>query len=226
MSSHSGGPGTVYLQDLRSQIKYTQLRLDNKNRPWEHYLTLNENMTLYIFDELHLNRKASLHLPPHIPYLKVIVNKIIGDRTGLLHIHPNQTFQTEFKDAEYTITRTAANFKIDRDAVVVMATTVHIVGLGSVAFDWNGRLVNVQHLHIAYGRKILIGKYSHTAGIASDRFLFVDKPGTFRFSTLEYGSGTVIDYPPPMGVHFTVSLLVSKIFLCLSTYIPHQTCNK
>lgn len=194
-------------------MKYTQLRLDNKNRPWEHYITLNENLTSYKFDEIHLYRKSSIHLPPKTPHVKVVINKIIGDRTGLVHVHANQTFQIESKDAEYTITRTAANIKIDRDAVIIMATTVHIVGLGSVAFDWNGQLVNVQHLHIAYGRKTLIGRYSHTAGITSDRYLFVDPPGSFRFSTLEFGSGTVIDYPPPMGVHFSVSILVSILFL-------------
>ena len=204
------------MRDLRNQVEYTQLRLDNKNRPWAHYLTINESRTSYTFDELHLDRKASIHLPPNSPHLKVTVNKITGDRTGLIHIHANQTFQTEFRDAEYTITRTATNFKIDRDAVAVMATSVHIVGRGSVAFDWNGRLVNVQHLHIAHGRKTLIGKYSHTAGLTAGRYSFVDPPGSFRFSTLEFGSGTVIDYPPPMGVHFTVSLLVSTCFTFVS----------
>lgn len=91
-----------------------------------------------------------------------------------------------------------------------MATTVHIVGKGTVAFDWDGRLINVQHFHVAYGRKILINWHAHTAGIENGRYQFIDKDGSFTFSTVEFGSGTVINYPEPMGVHFTTGFLVFK----------------
>jgi len=89
-----------------------------------------------------------------------------------------------------------------------MATIVHIVGKGPVAFDWDGRLINVQHLRVAYGRKILINWHAHTAMFENNRYRRIDPDGTFTFSSLEYGSGTVINYPEPMGVHFKVGLLV------------------
>ena len=209
LTEYAGGPGTVYIRDTVNQYEHTVLRLDNKGRTWDHYVTLNESITSYVFDELHLVRKASVHLVPDGKAMSLTTHKIVGDRTGLLHIHGNQTLKAEYQDATYTITRTATNFKIDRGAFAMMATAVHIVGLGSVAFDWNGRLINVQHFHVAYGRKIHIGPYSHTAAFRNNRYQFIDELGTFSFSTLEFGSGTVIHYPPPMGVHFIVSLLVS-----------------
>jgi len=93
-----------------------------------------------------------------------------------------------------------------------MATTVHIVGLGPVAFDWDGRITNVQNLRVAHGRKVLINWHAHTAVFENNIYQVIDPDGSFTFSSLEYGSGTVIDYPEPMGVHFTVGLLVRMFF--------------
>lgn len=89
-----------------------------------------------------------------------------------------------------------------------MATTVHIVGRGTVAFDWDGRLINVQHLRVAHGRKIKVNWHAHTAVFENNKFQRIDPDGSFSFSSLEYGSGTIINYPEPMGVRFTVGLLV------------------
>ena len=216
-TQYAGGPGTVYLKDTRNQYVHTQLLLDNKYRTWEHYTTLDENRMSYTFDELRLVRKASIHVVPDGRHLNLTFHKVEGDRTGLIHVHANQTLKAEFLDAVYTITRTSANFKLDRDSNAIMATSVHVVGKGDVAFDWNGRLINVQHFYVAYGRKLKIGPYSHTAGIANRRYQFIDKMGTFHFSTLEFGSGSVIHYPPPMGVSFIVSLLVS--IACLTKLV-------
>lgn len=207
-TQYSGGPGTVFLKDARNQYAHTQLRLDNKGRTWDHCVTLNESLKSYTFDELYLARKAAIHLVPDGKPLNLTVHKVEGDRTGLIHVHENQTLKAEFLDAVYTITRTAANFKLDKGANAIMATSVHVVGQGEVAFEWNGRLIDVQHFHVAYGRTIKIGFYAHTAGTKAGKYRFIDGYGTFRFSTLEFGSGTLIHYPPPMGVHFIVSLLV------------------
>ena len=114
----------------------------------------------------------------------------------------------EVKDARITVSRTLANFKLDAGSEAIMPTVLHVVGTGSVAFDWNGRLTNVLHLHIAHKRKVLIGPKSHTSLIINSERLYVDGFGTFRMSTLEFGSGSTIAYPPPMGVKFTVGLLV------------------
>ena len=209
-TQYAGGPGTVYLKDARNQYAHTQLRIDNKGRTWDHYVTLNESLTSYTFDEIHLVRKASIHLVPDGSPLNLAVHKVEGDRTGLIHVHANQTLKAEFLDAVYTITRTHANFKLDKDSNAIMATSVHIVGLGDVAFDWNGRLINVQHFYVAYQRTIKIGFFAHTATTSAGKYRSIEDFGTFRFSTLEFGSGTVIHYPPPMGVRFIVSLLVCK----------------
>ena len=204
-----GGPGTVYIADVRKGYPHTQLRIDNANRGWSYYVTLDENATNYDFSEVHLHRSASLHVIEDNVQRNLTIHKVVGDRTGFIHVHRNQVLTSEARDARRTTSRTLANFKIDEGAEAIMPTVMHIVGLGSVAFDWNGRLTSVLYLHIAHKRKVLIGPMSHTSLIINNERLYIDSFGTFRMSVLEFGSGSVIAYPPPMGVRFTVGLLVS-----------------
>lgn len=104
-SLYSGGPGTVYIKDNRNGHLYSKLLIDNKNRPWDHYLTLNEKITSYEFDEVGLIGKASLHMEPSNGQLNLTTHKIVGDRTGLVHVHKGQTLMAEYKPTSYTLTR-------------------------------------------------------------------------------------------------------------------------
>lgn len=205
----SGGPGTVYIKELRNYIFHDRLMLDNKNRPFSHYVTLNESLDSYQFDEVHLTRKASLHMVNNGKLLNLTIHKIIGDRTGLVHVHKNQFLIAEVRDAKRTITRAQANFKLDVNSSAILSTVVHMIGQGATAFDWRGRLINVMHLHLAYGRRAKIGVEAHTGTIENNKFVSSETEGTFHFSTLEFSSKSQVDYPSPHGMHFTVGLLVS-----------------
>lgn len=102
---YSGGPGTVYIEDTRDGELYSKLLIDNNNRPWHHYMTLNEGVNSYVFDEVSLMRKASLHMLPDNKELNLTIHKIVGDRTGLVHVHRRQLLIAEYKPTSYTITR-------------------------------------------------------------------------------------------------------------------------
>ena len=210
LSRSSGGPGTVYIRELRNQVPHDRLVVDNKNRPFSHYVTLNETMNSYEFDEIHLTRKASLHMVDNGKQLNLTIHKILGDGTGLVHLHGNHLLTAEVKDARRTITRAQANFILDVHSSAIMSTVVHMIGQGAVAFDWRGRLINVMHLHLAYGRRAIIGVEAHTGTIENDRFVSSETEGTFHFTTLEFSSKSQVDYPSPHGMHFTVGLLVSE----------------
>ena len=214
-SLSSGGPGTVFIQDYRDQTPHDQLLVDNSNRPWSHYVTLNENQDSYEFDEVHLTNKASLHMVQNGKLLNLTIHKILGDGTGLLHMHAKQLLIAEVKDARRTITRAQTNFKLDFNSSAMMSTVVHMIGRGDPAFDWNGRLINVMHLHLSYGSKAVIGIEARTGTIQNGRFVSHETVGTFHFATLEFGSKSLVEYPTPHGIHFTVGLLVRRMRLSL-----------
>lgn len=217
LSRVSGGPGTVYIHELRRQFPYDQLLLDNNNRPLSHYITLNETKDSYEFDEVHLTQKASLHMIQNGKPLNLTIHKILGDGTGLVHVHANQLLTAEVKEVRRTITRAQANFKLDVDSSALMSTVVHMIGRGTVAFAWRGRLINVLHLHLAYGRKAIIGVEAHTGTIQNNRFISSETEGTFHFATLEFGSKSQVDYPSPHGLHFTAGLLVRNLLNVVSS---------
>ena len=106
LAVYSGGPGTVYLEDIRNDKPYSQLRIDNKNRPWSHFVTLDESrLKSYTFDEVHLFRNSSIHMIENGEYLNLTINKIVGDRTGLVHMHRKQLLKAEYKPTSFTLTR-------------------------------------------------------------------------------------------------------------------------
>lgn len=105
LTVYSGGPGTVYLEDIRNDKPYSQLRIDNQNRPWSHFVTLDENLKSYTFDEVHLFRNSSIHMIENGEYLNLTINKIVGDRTGLVHMHRKQLLKAEYKPTSFTLTR-------------------------------------------------------------------------------------------------------------------------
>lgn len=218
LSQESGGPGTVYIQEIPDQFPRDRLIINNRNRPFSHYVTLNESQDSYEFDEVHLKKKASLHIVNNGKQSNLTIHKILGDGTGLIHIHKNQVLIAEVKDARRTITRAQTNFRLDVNSSAIMSTVVHMIGQGLVAFHWQGRLINVMHLHLAYGRRAFIGVEAHTGTVENGRFVTSETEGTFHFSTLEFGSKSQVDYPSPHGMHFTVGLLVSNLPLLFLFY--------
>lgn len=211
LTRSSGGPGTVFIRDNRDHGSYDRLLVDNSDRPWSHYVTLNETQDSYEFDEVHLTRKASLHMVENGKPLNLTIHKILGDGTGLVHVHAKQILTAEVKDARRTISRAQTNFKLDFDSSAMMSTVVHVIGRGDLALDWNGRLINVLHLHLPSGRKAIIGIEARTGTIQNGQFISFETPGTFHFATLEFGSKSKVEYVSPHGMHFTVGLLVSKV---------------
>ena len=209
-ASH-GGPGSIFLHHLIEGYPYTKLFIDNQDRSWVHYFTLREDDTSdYYFNEIHMTNKASLHLLENNHHQKLVTPKLFGDLAGLVHIHKNQTHTYDVIEGEVTTMKLPVNLYLDPGGIAELATTVDVIGLGDPAFYWDGQLLGVRHLRVSPGRVVIIGADAHTALILDNEYVFLDDPGTFRFSSLEFGSQSAISIPPPLGATFTVGYLVSK----------------
>ncbi|XP_077861760.1 LOW QUALITY PROTEIN: uncharacterized protein LOC100369350 [Saccoglossus kowalevskii] len=206
-----GGPGSVYIQEIRNQVEYSVLKIDNNNRGWTQYYTLDESDTLdYEFDVIEIVREASLQTVNDTMKHSITIHTLNGDFTGLLHMHAKHTYYVDVIDAKTSTLKTQVNMRIDPEATAVLATTVDIRGKGDPALSWNGQMEGVRHLRIAHERKIEIGPYAHTSLMIDGSYVFRDEPGTFRFSSLEFGAESHVSFPPPMGIDFTVGYLDMK----------------
>ena len=206
-----GGPGSVYLNELIYGSPYDQLRIDNTNRKWSHYYTLDElDVFAYEFDEIHMTRGASLQMPTSdITHRNLKVQTLKGDLTGLLHMHGNHTYTIDVEVNAKTTIKAPVNIRIEPDAIAELASTVDIIGTGDPALHWNGQMLGVRDLRIAYGRRVEIADKAHTALIVDGEYEYIDDPGTFRFARLEFGAESEVEFPPPLGITFNVGFLVS-----------------
>ncbi|PIK61104.1 hypothetical protein BSL78_01929 [Apostichopus japonicus] len=206
-----GGPGSVYFHESRFGYPYHKLFIDNVDRSWDHYFTIDEpGERSEYFDEIHLTSSASLHLPNDGVPRQLTINKLYGDKTGLITVHGNQQYTIDHRENSKTTLKAPVNFKLEKNSTAFIATTFDIIGSGVPAFDWNGRLVGVQNLRIAPGREVLIRESAHTALIVDDNYEYIDVPGEFRFVHLEFGALTNVAFPPPLGVRFKVGFLDMK----------------
>ena len=130
-----GGPGSVYLQDVRYMRTHKQLLLDGGGATWDSYYILDEPLMVdYAFDELHLTHNASLQMKygDDVPR-NLTAGKIYGDKTGRIHLHSKQTGFLEKAATLQTTMKTPANIWIDEGAKAYMATLVYILARGETA---------------------------------------------------------------------------------------------
>ena len=213
-SASSGGPGTVYIQDVRFKLSYNQLHIDNQGQRWENYITLNENKTLYHFDELHMVRKASLRIIPdsnmgQISTLRIA--KLYGDRSGFLHLYRSHKAVIEVVEAQLTTTKTPVNVRVDNGAEAVMATTFYIVGDGAVALQCNGTLSGIRNMYITQKRVVKLQKGSRTSRGN-------EPPGTFMFSNVKLFSGSSVTMEDEIEMKIIVGFLNVKFHATLEAH--------
>ena len=213
-SASSGGPGTVYIQDIRFKLSYNQLHIDNQGQSWEKYITLNENKTLYHFDELHMVRKASLRILPdsNLGQISTLsIAKLYGDRSGLLHLYQSHKAVIEVVEAQLTTTKTPVNLRVDNGAEAVMATTVYIVGDGAVALQCNGTLSGIRNFYVTQTRVVKLQKGSKTS---RDN----EPPGTFKFSNVKLFSGSSVTMEDEIEMKIIVGFLNVKFHAALEAH--------
>ena len=213
-SGKPGGPGTVYIRDIRNKLPYNQLHIDNQGQEWANYVTLNESSIVYDFNEVYMYRKAAVRMievPTSNAPQELKISKLIGDQSGLMHIYNNQRAVIEVVEAQRTTTKTPVNIKIESGGEAVMATTVYIVGNGAVALDCNGTLSGILNLYVAQNRVVKLHRGADTS--RKD-----EEPGTFIFSNLKLFSGSSLTMEDELEMRMYVGFVNVKYGSSLSAH--------
>lgn len=192
-SEKSGGPGTVFIKEIRYKSTFTQLRIDNRGQGWKHYVTLNETTQSYTFNEIYIYNNASLRMLESDNDLSFDVRKVYGDKSGLLHVRKNQKAYLEVLHTQNSVTKTPINLKVESGGELVMAAKSYIVGTGSISLEVNGTLTQVQDLYVTQNKLVILHKGARTSK--------QNEPmGTFSFSNVKIYSGSsfIMRDEPPM----------------------------
>ena len=191
----------------RANDKYEQLHLDNKGNNWDHRYILDEgNQNHYYFDEIHLLQNASLEMKTGDSRNRTLVcNKLYGDRTGRIAL---QSGHEAFLEEYQTQTKLPTNIWINEGSKAFMSHLVYILGLGEIAFKWNGQIIYMRHLRIVPGRYIEIHSNAMTSYVKDDVYV-QGTPGTFEFASFTMGADAVLQLPSPMPLVLTAGILVS-----------------
>ena len=212
---HYGGPGMVFIHEIRDKLPYTQLWLNNLNRPYTHELVLDENnKTEYEFSELRLLKTATLRLAQRNIRSTLKVLKLVGDRTGLIKALAKHVVFLEASDTVHRVSKPASNLLIERDGEMVFGASVYIIGdgaplQGSSSLVSDGRMTHVTNIYITKATRVRLLMRAHTAAWYNGT-LVVAEPGSFVLSVLEIQDGGQLLLPHSRGMHCTIGLINMK----------------
>ena len=195
-----GGGGTVYLEETRNWQPYKQLRIFNDYHPWDLYTEIENNVTSdYEFNELHITGQAYLHLPGEAE-VRLVVHKIIGDGTGLLHARNHQHLTLEYQSNKRTAFTAAVTLKVDEDGEIRFPSTLYVYGNGVsmrhetlASLHLLGRITGVSHQLVTEGKSLYIGAAAHTASMLQDTYTSIESPGVFSMGQLDLKSKALLE---------------------------------
>jgi hypothetical protein len=216
--AQSASGGTVYLQDVRKSKVYKRLLLDNKNRSHDKYATIDKSFNNHYFDKVHLLNQASLHMANDNRHTVLDIYRVVGDGTGLLHMHANQKLFAEFRPNVRNAFLSGVNFIVDYNAEIILPSITYVYGKGvllsghpeSRSVSINGQLI--ADLIMGFETLLYFGDHAHTAGVdvaassaGSVTYSDIDVEGTITFGTLDLRSYSEIKYAPEDGVKLLVA---------------------
>lgn len=182
-------------------------------------VTIDEaGLSSYTFSEVQLWRRASIAMSPGKQRKNLIINKLVGDRTGLIDAHANHTIQLEASATVHSVSKPAVNLRIDKDSEMVLGASVYVIGDGAkglsqipgdVSISVNGRLTNVNYFFLT---KKLKARFSQNIQTAEKKngSLVVSEVGKFVLAVLELQDGTELLFDHASGVRSSIGKLHMK----------------
>lgn len=213
-----GGPGTIYITEVRSKRAFTQLIIDNIMNSVQNVVTIHEDgRNDFAFSEVQLWRRASISMSAGVSNKTLIIESLKGDRTGLIHALANHSIQLEASDTAHSVSKPPVNLRIDKGSEIFFGNSLYIIGdgakgLGQIPGDFSlsvdGRLTGITYLFLT---KKLKAKFSQNVQTAENRngTIVPSEVGKFTLAVLELQDGTELLFDHSSGMN----CLVGKIHM-------------
>ena len=199
--ANTGAAGTVYIKDVVKGFDRHRLLLNNLGGPTNRYATVEEgaDVTDFAFDEVEVLRQASLHFVTSVP-TSVDARVLRGDRTGLIHLHDQQTMTAEHEESRLKAFTSGMNFVVDEGGELIVPAYTYVYGDHSHAVRWFGRLTGVSLFVVGQDKSVYLGATAHTAYLQNGTYLYVDTPGNIKFGTLDLRGSSAMEFAPDVAM--------------------------
>lgn len=241
---NTAAAGTVYLEDVRKDVAYRRLMLDNAGRFVEKYSTIEEVFqSEFYFDELHLMNQATLHVRDTGTSIFVDIRLLAGDRNGLLHIHKNQRYIAEYEAGIRQAFTSGVNLIVDEGGEIILPSISYIYGVGirmtnypeTRSVQMYGRITGVANLILGFETLVYIGQNGHTAmlgeGSYTDKgrtYLYKDDNGQSTFGSVDLRALSSIKYAPDIPMLSNIGRIDCRyktVISAESIYVNTSTLN-
>ena len=199
-----GGPGSVYIQsgaEIDNSIE-RKFIIENSNGQKHSYLTLNENSTDIVFENLYIENYAKFQVINDGIERTLDVKKVHGDGTGLIRIREMQRGTLErIASGNNTVSKLRVNLELHNGGEFIMSETCVLLGLADTALDLDGTLRGAFNLQVAEGRQLRMG--------ANARIVPYFETNQSRQSSVTFGyfqldPSSVCTFDPDVGANMII----------------------
>lgn len=218
-NGNHGGPGTLFVQTMHSFQSYTTLRIDNLMRSLHDTVVLDETgMDTYHFSEVQIWKRASLTIANRNQSTVLRMDKLVGDRTGLIHAKRNHIVFLEASKTAHSVSKPAVNLRIDHGGEMVFGASLYIIGdgarntgeiLGDSSFTINGRMTDAANIVISKALKVRFAEHAHSSDIIDNKPV-ISNVGEFVLAKLEIQDGAELLFNHSSGMKCVVGIIHMK----------------
>lgn len=207
IGSHAGGSGTTFKEENLRAIEYRIKKYDPVHNETfldvDHHMIHSDNRLKYSpaptviqdppreyyeFDEMEITGSTYtwIYHPSGVPLVELVAHKFIGDKTGQLHIRPNQKVWVEYVESVSNKTEAPVSYIIDDGAEIVFPSEVHIHGTNSTLA---GLITGVHYMYIEDGSMAEFMSTANTALLENGAYFRKTLPGHFIWDQLHMKRG-------------------------------------
>lgn len=201
---HGGAAGTTYIENNWRPLEYRILKYnketnstyfqvdhryahaDNEGR-WVQAATVMKDFERSHFEleELEISGRSRVNFFKQANKQEnttmIIVHRLLGDRTGQLHLLTGQKALIEYVESITNVTEAPCSYNIDVGSEVVFPTEVHLQGVNSTL---EGKMSGVHHLYIEDEAFVNIDATAETAFLENGSYVDESGQGNFSVYTL------------------------------------------
>lgn len=146
----------------------------------------------YEFDEMEVTGDARvIFYHPANSNVTVTIHRLMGDRTGRLHLRSHQRVLVEVVESMSNVTEAPCSFVIDYEAEMLMPTEVHLQGTNT---NIEGMLTGVHHIYIEDKAFVSVAATSQTALIENGTYVSMTEEGNFSLPSINIKRDGVLEF--------------------------------
>ncbi|KAK3101710.1 hypothetical protein FSP39_005732 [Pinctada imbricata] len=237
--SHGAAAGTTYVENNYRPLEYrilkymkgtnnTYFRVDHLYVHMDNVglavpvatVVMEDQTTEFEFDEMEVTGASRVLIyHPMGSKVKLVAHRLMGDRTGQIHMRKDQQVFVEYVESLTNVTEAPVSYIIDYGSEVIFPTEIHMQGVNTT---FSGLMTGVHHFYTEDKAVVLVEATSQTALLENGNYSYISDEGNFSLPTINIKMDGVLEFRRIIN-DFTITASFMELKYKANVYMNHGT---